>query len=114
MIRIAAQLLYCSPLEVIPNGMVEFSDNGIVTHIGSLDQCQSEPQGTVFHNGILLPFQPDTQKIKDEGLKRSLSRQFHELGIPSIQAGEKSSLWLLSGEGLFEEEITSLSVSLIL
>lgn len=99
----AAQLLYCSPEQTIRNGWIKVSDEGIVTKIGSLDQCPSEPQSTVFLNGILLPFCPETQTFEAEGVKESLKRQFTAKKVAPATEEASIHLWLLSGEGLFEK-----------
>ena len=102
--KTAALLLYCSPQRIIPNGFIETDAQGIVLRIGSLNQYDIEPHSTTFRNGILLPFLPDTGQIIQEGLKKGLERQFNA-SQTEIKEGERLSLWLLSGENLFQKEI---------
>jgi len=102
--KTAALLLYCSPQRIIQNGIIETDAQGIVLRIGSLSQYDNEPHSTTFLNGILLPFAPDTEQIIQEGLKKALEREF-EASQAEIKEGKCLSLWLLSGDNLFQKEI---------
>lgn len=100
--RFAAQILFCAPEKIIKNGMVELSENGIVSKTGELSTLQSEPSETIFLNGIILPFCPETQAINTSDVMECLKHQFANKECAPIAAGEPTSLWLLSGETLFQ------------
>lgn len=107
MIRVAAQIIYCSPQNAITNGVIEIADNGEVVNIESLAHCQSEPESTTFHNGILLPFHPDIQALLGQNLKKGLEAQFFASKAQEIKTGTTPALWILSGKELFATKINA-------
>ncbi|MCB9017687.1 MAG: hypothetical protein WCU80_02210 [Paludibacteraceae bacterium] len=115
MLRFAANILYKSPYDIIRNGVIEMDESGIVRAVFSLDDLRSESESTQFLNGIILPFQPDIYAIdsKKENLTATI-RPITSYEKNQIKEGEKTSLWHLSGDGLFNGDHTQLSLVQIL
>jgi len=51
--RVASQLTFCSPLEILRRTVVEQDDQKLVTRLFSLDECNVESAQTLFFDGII-------------------------------------------------------------
>jgi hypothetical protein len=105
--RYAANLLYCSPDNLLRNGVVEINEQtGAITAVFSLNDRGDEVHSTIFFNGILLPFEPfftfDTQ---DSNLFLLLENQFLTTNSCDIVCNKKIDLWLLQGDDLLTKQI---------
>ena len=105
--RYAANLLYCSPDNLVKNGVVEIDEqNGIVTDIFSLNDKGDETHSTLFFNGILLPFKPFfTPDEYNSDIFSLLKAQFSKNISCEIARNRKINLWLLQGDNLFVRRI---------
>lgn len=106
--RYAANILYCSPDNLLKNGVVEIDEQkSIVTDIFSLNDKGDEIQSTVFFNGILLPFNPFfTPETCNSNLFSLLKEQFLNDISCEISYHKKINLWLLQGDDLFIGQIS--------
>ncbi len=105
--RYSANILYCSPGNLLKNGVVEIDgQTGIITDIFSLNEKGDEVHSTVFFNGILLPFSPFfTPETSNSNLFRLLEKQFPKDISPGMSRSKKISLWLLQSDDLFSRQI---------
>jgi hypothetical protein len=105
--RYAANLLYCSPDNLLRNGVVEINEQtGEVTAVFSLDDEGDEVQSAIFFNGILLPFKPFfTSEECDSDIFLLLKKQFLKNISCDISCRKKINLWLLEGDSLFVDRI---------
>ncbi len=105
--RYAANFLYCSPGELLKNGVVEINEQtGVITDVFSLDDKGDEVQSTIFFNGILLPFKPFfTPDSCDSNLFQLLEDQFLKNDFLPISSHKKAALWLLQGDDLLIKHV---------
>ena len=105
--RYAANILYCSPDNLLKNGVVEIDEQtGMITDIFSLNEKGDEVHTAIFFNGILLPFNPFfTSETCDFNLFRLLEEQFLKDVSCEMARYEKVNLWLLQGDDLFTKQI---------
>lgn len=105
--RYAANLVYCSPNNLLKNGVVEIDEKtGIVEHIFSLNDIGDEIQSTIFFNGIILPFELHISfREKQQSLTSLLNEQFAKNPLCEISPNKKCNLWLLEGDSLFSSQI---------
>jgi len=103
--RYAANILYCSPYNLLKNGVVEIDEQkGVISDIFSLDNFGDEVHSTVFLNGIILPFKPVfTPDMYGSNLFVLLKEQFLKNVSCEIACFEKIDLWVLQGGDLFGE-----------
>jgi hypothetical protein len=88
--RYAAHYVYCSPQRIIPKGVVEVDEFGIIIRFFSLIDFPEEIHSTEFYNGAIIPFLFDK-----EGIENLLNKQtFPSLEMLSTQ----KSLCLKEGE----------------
>lgn len=53
MIRVASQLTFCSPTQILRNAVVEFNEQLTITNLFSLDDGYVESAHTLFYDGII-------------------------------------------------------------
>ena len=101
--RYAANFLYCSPDNLLKNGVVEINEQeGVVTDFFSLDDKGDEIHSTLFLNGILLPFNPFfPPDAYDSAIFPLLKDQFSKHISCEISRHKKINLWLLQSDSLF-------------
>jgi len=105
--RYAANILYCSPDNLLKNGVVEIDEQtGVVTDIFSLNEKGDEIHSAVFFNGMLLPFNPFfSLEACDSNLFWLLEEQFLKDVSCEIVLHGKANLWLLQSDDLFAKQI---------
>ena len=105
--RYAANILYCSPDNLLKNGVVEINEQtGVITDTFSLNERGDEVHSAIFLNGILLPFNPFfTPETHDSNLFLLLKDQFLKNISCDISLHKKINLWLLQGDDLFVKQI---------
>ena len=105
--RYAANILYCSPDNLLKNGVVEVDEQtGLITAVFSLNDKGDEVQSTIFLNGILLPFKPFfTSETHNSNLFLLLKEQFLKNSPCEMAHHKKADLWLLQGDDLLVKQI---------
>ncbi len=105
--RYAANILYCSPGNLLKDGVVEIDEQaGIIIDIFSLNEKGDEVHSTPFFNGILLPFSPFfSSGTCNSNLFDLLEKQFLTAGSPEMACRKKINLWLLQGDDLLSKQI---------
>jgi hypothetical protein len=104
--RYAANILWCSPGQIIKNGVLEIDEyTGKITAIFSLDEIGDEISNTLFFNGILLPFSPHLENSRIN-IYNLLQQQFKEKKGTGFQYGKKAGIWLLEGKDILIEQKT--------
>ncbi len=110
-LRYAANILYCSPGNLLKNGVIEIDEQtGVITDIFSLNEKGDEVHSAIFFNGILLPFNPFfTSETVNFNLFQLLEEQFLK-NIPGEMARHKKvNLWLLQSDDLFSKQIPGMN-----
>jgi len=105
--RYAANILYCSPDNLLKNGVVEIDEQtGTITDIFSLNERGDEVHSAIFLNGILLPFNPFfTPETYYSNLFSLLEGQFLKDISCEMTLHKQISLWLLQSDDLFSKQI---------
>ncbi|MDR1679156.1 MAG: hypothetical protein LBR81_05190 [Prevotellaceae bacterium] len=115
MIRYAAHFVYCSPQQIISQGVVEVDSDGRICRLFSLADFPEETHTTVFYNGVIFPRFPEA----DEILKAENQEIFSLLNTffadkRGLKVGEKANLCLIEDLDLSGKQILPHSRLIIL
>jgi hypothetical protein len=110
--RVAAHLVYCNPQQIIPHGVIEVDEQGIIRAIFSLDTLPQESHSTIFYNGILIPSLINKEQLASYQQKEviPLLDVLYASKMIGLKVGEKAQIYLLENLDLvgkrFLEETT--------
>ena len=101
MSRVAANVVYCSPGIIVNNGVIEFSEDRIITNVNSLDIIGDEIHSTIFYNGIILPFKPEFKESdRHENIYYVLDKLFVNQQTEALIINKKINLYLLQSKSI--------------
>lgn len=105
--RFGAHFIYCNPSCIVPKGVIEINEKGVVSRLFSLNDFPEELHTTVFYNGILLPPLFETHNLMSfRGLPVfPLLDRLYATRSFSLKEGGQSQLYLLEELDLIEKII---------
>lgn len=95
--RVAAHWVYCSPQQIIPQGVIEVNEQGIITAIFSLNDLPQESHSTIFYNGIIIPNLINKEQLASyqQHAVLELLNELYALNMIGFRIGEKAEIFLL-------------------
>lgn len=103
--RFAAHFVYCNPQRILPNGVIEVDESGVIISIFSLNDKPQESHSTIFYNGIIIPFllENNISGLCQASVFDTLNEQYASKS-KGLKEGEKSEILLLENLDLIEKK----------